>query len=90
MTEQTQEQGYGAGDVTALGSILIGALAILLAAFLPSRDIGIAAVAIVATLALAIFAGTRTRGRGTAWLARTGSALGVVALVILIVGQLIL
>lgn len=89
MTDNTQ-QGYDAGDVTALGSTLVGALAVILTVLLPARDIGIAVVAIVAAFALAIYAGTRTRGRGTAWIARIGSALAVVALVILVAGQLIL
>src|SRR5690606_18329983 len=89
MTDNTQ-QGYDAGDVTALASVLAGGFAVLLTMFLPARDIGIAAIAIAATLGLAIYAGAHTRGRGTAWVARAGSARGVIALGILVVGQLVL
>lgn len=91
MTEnQTAQQGFDAWDVSALGSIILGIVAILLAVFLPQRDIGIGIIAVVATLALAILSGTRTRGRATAWIARVGSAAGVVALLVIIAGAIIL
>lgn len=89
MTDNTQE-GFDVWDVTALGSIILGLIAILLAVFLPQRDIGLAVAAIIATLALAILSGTRTNGRGTAWAARVGSAAGVVALIVVVAGAIFL
>ena len=87
MTDNAQ-QGYDGWDAAALGSIVLGLLAVILVVFLPQRDIGYGVVATIATLALAIAAGARTRGRNTVWLARIGSIAGVIAAIVLILGQL--
>lgn len=84
MTDNT-EQGFTTADVTALGSILAGAIAVLLAMFLPARDLLTAVVVAVAALALAVFGGSRSSSRGTAWMARIGSILAVISIAMVVI-----
>lgn len=84
MTDETQ-QGFTGGDVMALGSVLLGAVAVLLAMFLPARDLLGAIVVAVIGLALAVFGSSRGSGRGTAWMARIGSVLAVIAVAIVVI-----
>lgn len=89
MTENT-EQGYTAADVAALGSILAGVLAIILATFLPTRDIAIAVIVAILAIGVAIFGGTRATSRSSVWFSRIGSLAGAIAIVIVVIAQLIL
>lgn len=92
MTEQTQEQGYTLWDVAAIASTIAGLASILLAVFLPSRSIGGAIIAIIIALILAIGSGNdaRKHHRSVSWFSRIGSITAVIAVVIVVVGQLII
>lgn len=82
------EQGFTGADVAALGSTIVGAIALILAVFLPARDIAGAFVVAAVALGLAIFAGARSRGRGVAWTARIGSTLGVLAIAVAVISDI--
>lgn len=88
MSDNTEQQGFDLWDVAAVASVLLGLLSILLILFLPYRDVVFGIVAAIATIALAIAAAKFNRGTWASSFARIGSAAGVIALVILIVGEI--
>lgn len=88
MSEPTQPQGFDMWDVAAVASVLLGCVSILLVVFLPYRDMAIGSAAAIATMLVAIVAAKFNRGSWTCWFARAGSAAGVVALAILLIGEI--
>lgn len=84
MSDTTQE-AFKLGDVAAIGSVIAGGLTILLVLFLPGRDLFIAIVGVLVTIALAVTGGSRATARWTASLARLGALAGIAAAIMLVI-----
>lgn len=88
MSDPTEQQGFDLWDVAAVASVLLGCGSIFLVMLLPYRDVGIGFAAAIATVLLAVGAAKFNRSSWTSWFARAGSAAGVVALAMLIIGEI--